>query len=377
MGTRSGRVEASRVARSVLAVGAAAIGTFCMTLAPVVARDFTAFSRKDRMSDVAALAPRVDPLLVNPWGIAAGPETALWVNDEGTGVSTVYVGNGLPMPPTPLVVTVAPPNGTAGPSHPTGIVFSELAASDPTAFVVTNGSASAPSLFIFVTLDGTISGWNPGVDLTHSFNGLDNSSTGAVYTGLAIVEDKIFAANFAQNRLEIYDKNWGFLGLGTDPGLPTDRDWAPFGAWAHEDELYVAFAVRGSDGRAVREPGLGIVSLFDGDGAFVRRVATGAPLNAPWGMTEAPEDFGDFGEAFLVGNFGDGTINAFDDETGEHLGTLRDFDGNPIVTDGLWGIGFGNGVRSGKTDRLNFAAGIENETHGMLGQFGTRGHSSE
>lgn len=321
------------------------------------------------VSDSPNLAPRVDPNLVNPWGLAAGDDTALWVNDEGTGVSTIYAGNGKP---APLVVTVPSSAGSRDPSAPTGIVYSEAGDTDPSAFSVTGPLGTAPSVFIFDTLGGTISGWNPTADLAAAIVVVDNSTSGAAYTGLAIIDDHIFAANFGAGTVEIYDKSWQLTGSFTGPNVPAE--YSPFGIQAINDEIFVAYAVKNGDDE-LPGGGLGIVDVFASDGTFLRAFAEFGPLNAPWGMALAPQNFGVFSNAVLVGNFGDGRINAFNASTGEFLGPLLANRGEPIEIEGLWGIIFGNGGQSGKSNRLYFAAGINDEENGLLGWIGTRGNT--
>jgi uncharacterized protein (TIGR03118 family) len=323
------------------------------------------------VSDDASLAPRTDSNLVNAWGIAQGDDTAIWVNDAGTGVSTVYRGNGRPVPSSasPLVVTIPGPSGSTDASSPTGIVYNELADAEPTAFAVSSGGNTGPSEFIFVTEDGTISGWNPSVDLTHAILVVDNSGSDAVYKGLAIIDDHIYATNFESGLVEEYDASFAPAGTFTDPGIPAD--FAPFGIRAIDDMLYVTYAKRDGDDD-LPGPGNGFVDEFSPDGTLIAQFAAHGTLNSPWGLALAPNNFGQFSNALLVGNFGDGTINAFDAATGEFLGQLSNNQGAPIVIDGLWGLLFGTGAQGAKPNTLYFTAGPSDEEHGLFGRITTR-----
>jgi uncharacterized protein (TIGR03118 family) len=321
---------------------------------------------KNLVSDVPGVAPRTDPNLVNARGVAAGDDTAIWVNDNGTGVSTIYNGNGTALS---LVVTIPGAPGSTDASAPTGMVYNELAEEDATAFVVTSGDHSGPAIFLFDTEDGTISGWNPTVDRTHAILVVDNSAADAVYKGLAIVEDHIYATNFTSGLVEIYDSNFEPAGTFTDPSIPSD--FAPFGIQAIDDLLYVTYAKKDGDDD-LPGPGNGFVDVFTADGVLDHQLAAHGTLNSPWGVALAPNNFGTFSGAVLVGNFGDGTINAFDPETNEFLGQLKDNRGATIAIDGLWGLLFGNGTHDTKTNTLYFTAGPDDEEHGLFGRITTR-----
>jgi uncharacterized protein (TIGR03118 family) len=324
------------------------------------------------ISDIAG-AQQVDPNLVNPWGMASSARSPLWINENGTGFSSVFaVGNPINNPiPNPLVVTIPPPNGSpAGTvAAPTGIVFNGAGG-----FNVTNGTLTGPSSFIFATEDGTISGWSPSVDGTHAFIAVDNSQTdpadqqhrSAVYKGLAIAGTSIYAANFRGGFVEQYDSSFGLVRTFTDHTLPDS--FAPFGIQVIGDKLFVTYAKTDSkkhDDSA--GPGRGFVDVFDLNGNLLQRLIVRGVLNSPWGLALAPANFGDFSGALLVGNFGDGAINAFNVNTGAFLGQLKDSAGNSIVIDGLWGLRFGNGGAAGPANTLFFTAGIDHEAHGLFG----------
>jgi uncharacterized protein (TIGR03118 family) len=306
------------------------------------------------VSDVTGLAVKADGHLVNPWGITASATGPFWINDAGAGVSTVYDGTGTP---SSLVVTVPPPAGSSDHSSPTGIVFNNT-----TGFTVAPGR---PAFFLFATEDGTISGWNPAVNPTTAVVKADRSAT-ASYKGLALLGDRLYATNFHESQVDIFDNNFNFVGAVTDPAIPAG--YGPFNVQNVGGTLLVTFAQQDADKHDdVAGRGAGFVEILDpATGTFSHLIAGGA-LNAPWGMTLAPADFGRFGGALLVGNFGDGTINAFDPHTGQSLGSLRDASGRSIVIQGLWGLLFGNGGSGGATNTLYFTAGIADENHGLLG----------
>ena len=309
-------------------------------------------------------AQHIDPHLVNPWGISAGPATPFWVSDNGTGVTTLYA-NGTPVP---LVVTIPPPHSTPGAtSTPTGTVFNGT--SD---FQVAKGQ---PARFLFATEDGTISGWNPNVDLHNAILEVDNSrhgtATGAVYKGLAIgsvgSSNFLYAANFRAGVVERYDKNFHPAGRFTDRAVPAG--FAPFDVQNLGGMLWVTFAMQNAQKHDnVAGPGNGFVDVFDTSGNLLMRFASHGALNSPWGLAMAPSSgFGPFSGDLLVGNFGDGIINAFDPETATLEGQLGDANGDSIVIDGLWGLRFGNDGAGGPSNTLFFTAGINHEADGLYG----------
>jgi uncharacterized protein (TIGR03118 family) len=308
----------------------------------------------------------MDAQLVNPWGIVFNPNGFVWVADNGSGVSTLYDGNGVK---NALVVTIPTPPGGTPPSAPTGIVFSS--GSD---FVVTAGAVSGPSRFIFASEEGTISGWAPNVDMTHAILAADRSGVGAIYKGLALAGNGsghfLYATDFHNNRIDVFDSGFHLV---TAPGGFTDtkipRGYAPFGIQNILGALYVTYAKQDEDGEDdVAGPGFGFVDVFDADGNLIRRFARHGTLNAPWGLAMAPANFGRFSNALLVGNFGDGRINAFDPVSGNLRGQLRADDGHAIEIEGLWGLAFGNGLLSQPTNTLFFAAGPDDEAHGLYGR---------
>jgi uncharacterized protein (TIGR03118 family) len=322
------------------------------------------FIQANLVSNGTIPAAHTDPNLVNPWGIAFNPTAFWWVNDNGTGLSTLYDSAGAK---NALEVAVPPAAGSTDHSAPTGIVFS--GGGD---FVVSENGKSGPSRFLFVTENGTLSGWNPGVDLTHAVLAVDNSAGGAIYKGLALGSvggnNFLYAADFHNNAIDVFDK--GFSPVHT-PGAFTDRklpkDYAPFNIQDLGGNLFVTYAQQDAEKTdEVAGKGKGFIDEFDTSGKLIKRFAEHGPLNAPWGLALAPANFGEFSNDILVGNFGDGRLMAFN-QKGDFRGYLRDHDHKPIVIEGLWGIGFGNGNVAGPTNTLFFAAGPNDEADGLFG----------
>jgi uncharacterized protein (TIGR03118 family) len=316
------------------------------------------------VSDTGSGALHADANLVNGWGLAFNPSGFAWVSDEGTGKSTLYDGNGVAQS---TIVSFQP--GIEFASNPTGLVYNGTSDFD---FSV--GMNSGAPLFIFATLQGQIESWSPAVSTSQAYIVVDNGTVGAVYTGLAIGADagadRLYAAKFlaAGGGVDVFDGNYQAVAGGfVDPTLPAG--YAPYGIQAIGANVYVTYAQPGADGRATKGAGLGLVDVYDEHGNFVKRlVGTGGALNAPWGVAMAPANFGPWSNMLLVGNFGDGKINAFDPNTGALAGTVSNDDGSPIVVDGLWGIAFGNGINSQPTNTLFYTAGPASETHGLYGR---------
>ena len=325
------------------------------------------FYRAHRLvSDGALPADITDKNLVNPWGLAFNPNAVAWVSDNGTGVSTLYDGTGAPQS---LVVSIPHAAITEdGLGHPTGVIFNSS-----TDFVVSKGGTSGPSVFLFAGEDGSISGWSPTVDLQHAVLALDHSAAGSVYKGLALGGDGtqhlIYVTDFHNRRVEVYDAQFHRInrpGAFEDSAVPAN--FAPFGIQNIGGDVVVTYAKQDSDAHDdLAGPGLGMVDEFDAKGMLIRRLVTRGALNAPWGIALAPPSFGLFGGALLVGNFGDGAINAYDPKNGSYMGALRDANGMALHLDGLWGIAFGNGVANQPTNVLFYAAGPNDEKDGVYG----------
>lgn len=319
------------------------------------------YQQTNLVSDVPGLAQFPDPDLVNPWGLAASSASPWWVADNGTGLSTLYKGDGTKQG---LVVTVATPPGDTDPATPTGIVFN--GSSD---FTLTDDTTSA-ARFIFVTEDGTISGWRSG---TQSILKVNNSGL-AIYKGVTIAQgggaNLLYVANFFTGTVDVFDTNYAPVTLAagafTDPTLP--EGFAPFNVQNINGNVYVAFAKQDEEKEdEVAGRKLGYVDVFDGNGNLLQRIEHGPWMNAPWGLAMAPADFGKSSNMLLVGMFGSGQIATFDPVTGDFEGLLRDRHGKPIQIDGLWALQFGNGGSAGPTNTLFFTAGIDDEAHGLFG----------
>ena len=300
------------------------------------------------VSDGSIPAAHTDPNLVNPWGIATGSSGTLWVADNGKGRSSLYDGAGAPQS---LVVGIPAPGGV-GQSTPTGIVSNSTAA-----FVVPGG----PSHFLFDTQDGTIAGWNSGTQASLVVN---NSASGAVYTGLALTGQGagpvLYAANFHAGVVEMYSGSFTYLGSFTEPNAPAG--FAPYNVQAIAGQIFVTFAKQDATKHdAVAGPGNGFVDIFTTSGAFVQQLIPRGTLNAPWGIVQAPNNFGPYSNDLLVANHGDGTIDAFDPVSGQILGALADGHGARITVDGLLGLSFVNGA-----DTLYYTAGPNGGAHGLL-----------
>ena len=322
------------------------------------------FTSSVLVSDGAVSAPHTDPNLKNGWGVAFNPKGFVWVADNGTSVATLYDGNGVPQS---LVVSI--PNGTSGTANPTGIVFNGT-----TDFTVTQGGKSGVGVFIFSGEGGTITAWAPAVAPTNAIVMVDGGSAGAVYKGLALASNGtanfLYATDFHNNRIDVFDTNFAKVampGKFQDATLPAG--FAPFGIQAIGSKLFVTYAKQDAAAHDnVDGSGLGFVDVFDTSGNLLQHFASAGPLNAPWGVAQAPGNFGRFSGDILIGNFGDGTINAFDPASGQSLGTINLSNGTTFVQPGLWGIAFGNGLDNQPTNTLFFAAGPNDEANGVYGR---------
>jgi uncharacterized protein (TIGR03118 family) len=344
------------------------LAVLAMAAAPPAQAAGDVYQQHNLVSDGAVPADNNDPNLVNGWGVAFNPFGPVWVAANGAGKSVLYDGTGKPQT---LVVTIPPSASNSGSGAPTGIVFN-----GSTGFVVSQGSASAPSRFLFATEDGVIAGWAPTVDATNAIRVIDNfSATGAVYKGLTLSAggngSLLYAADFHNNRIDVFDSSFKPVTLAagafTDPAIPAG--FAPFNVQAINGNIYVAYAKQDADRHdEVAGSGLGYVDVFDPNGTLIAQVASQGALNAPWGMTLAPAGFGKFSNHLLIGNFGDGTINAYDPVSGKFAGTLSGSDQQPIKISGLWGLAFGNGFASQPVNTLFFAAGPNDEKNGLYGR---------
>ena len=340
--------------RRLTAAGIAATALLVAGLPAGAAVD-NAYTVHPLVSDQTGVAPTTDAHLKNPWGLVASSGSPWWVADNVTNVSTLYNGAGGIVP---LVVNV--------PGAPTGIVFN----GDASSFLLPAGGAAR---FIFASQDGIIRGWNGGTDAQL---GVDDSAAGSSYTGLAIAGTssgpRLYAADFPNAEVDVFDASWDPVGGPddfVDPGLPDG--YAPFGIQAIGSRIFVAYAKQDEEGEdEVAGQGLGFVDVYDTGGALLGRVAQHGQLNAPWGIAQAPAGFGRFSGDLLVGNFGDGQINAYEESPNDHFthrGELRGDDGQRLAIDGLWALQFGNDAAAGPKTTLFFTAGPEDETQGLFG----------
>jgi uncharacterized protein (TIGR03118 family) len=337
------------------------------------------------VSDLANTADHQDPNLRNPWGVGFGA-TPFWVGNNGAGNATLYGGAGAVIP---LVVTI-PQAGNAGTAGSvTGVIYNPFT-SNPNAFDVQTGK---PSLFLFCSEDGVISGWNQAVSGKKASILFDNSKSGAVYTGCATggtaAAPYLFAANFNAGTVDVYDGNlnlnpspynsqntlpqpYSTSSAFSNPAIPAG--FAPFNVQNINGTLFVTYAKQDAQKHTnVGGPGNGYVAMFNLNGSLIANLISQGPLNSPWGMAIAPANFGQFAGALLVGNFTDGTINAFNATSGATLGTLDDTAGNPIAIPGLWSLNFGGGAQGEDPGTLYITAGIGGgpnndpvQAHGLL-----------
>ena len=331
------------------------------------------YQRTDLVSNQAGAAPLQDQRLVNGWGLVSLPTSPFWVSDNGTGFSTLYTAAGAQVQ---LFVSIpaspSAPTGTLG--TPTGVVGN--ISPNTSDFTFTGNGRSGQAVFIFATLDGTIAAWTPAVDpidpTTHlsvatTIPSADRSNVGAVYTGLAIaVNDSkqafLYAADDSANRrIDIFDSSFNFVKSFSDPDIP--QGFTPYGIQAINGQIWVTFT-------ALNKAQGGFVDVFDTAGNLVKHFAVHGPLHSPWGIAQAPGNFGPLSNAILISNnTSRGRINAFNPETGEFLGALRDASGKVIEIDNIWALEFGQGnaVNNGPTNQLFFTAGPNNYGNGLFG----------
>jgi uncharacterized protein (TIGR03118 family) len=336
------------------------------------------YKQTNLVSDTAGMAANTDPQLVNPWGVAFTPGSPFWISDNNSGFTTLYDQNGK----LQGSFTVAPPKGSSNPATPTGIV----APPNGTVFNV-NGQ---PAMFIFDTEDGTISGWTGGAStvLVVDNSAIPSAASGAVYKGLALIKNTtgsfLLATNFRSGKVEVYDTTFNqtqILGAGAfnDPTLPAvpagsgSPGYAPFGVHViNVNNTAMAVVTYALQDVPMHDPlhvaGAGFVDLFSTDGTMVRRITSDSHLNAPWGAVIPPASFGSFGAGgnLLVGNFGDGAINAYNFATGAFVDQMKDQNAAVIVNASLWDMVFGGGGASGDPNTMYITAGLANELHGVF-----------
>jgi uncharacterized protein (TIGR03118 family) len=324
------------------------------------------YQQTNLVSDIPGLAAHTDPRLQNPWGVSLSPDGLFRVDDNHTGLSTVYDVNGQRAPDTVAIPLPSSSTGAA-PAAPTGTVLNTTAG-----FVIAEGQRSAPATSIFATEDGTIAAWNDQVDERHALLAVYNSGSGAVYKALTLGTNAqgtfLFATNFHAGTVDVFDSQFHQVQLAgsfTDPNIPAG--FAPFGIKNIGGTLFVTYALQNAAKHDdVAGAGNGFIDEFDTNGNLIERFASQGTLNSPHGLALAPANFGAFGNALLVGNFGDGRINAFDVKSGKFLGQLSDAAGRPLTNVGIWGMTFGNGAGGTSTTTLYFAAGINGENDGLF-----------
>jgi uncharacterized protein (TIGR03118 family) len=358
---RGRRIGLAGLTAAGASVALAALAAIPASAAPAANR----FTVTNLVSNEPGVAQDTDPNLVNPWGASELPGSPLWVSDQGTGVSTLYSGDvgGSAFSTVPLVVSI--PGG-----NPTGQVANDNESTTPSDFTVTSGSQSGPALFIFDSLAGVISAWNPGVDTTAGVTSThavqEASVPHAVFTGLAIDGATLFAADFGNGKVDVFNSGFHPVTAFTDHALAA-AGFKPFNVATIDGDIFVAFAKPDpKTGKAENVVGAGFVDVFSPKGVLLRRLIRGGVLDSPWGMVIAPADFGPFSNDLLVGNFGDGFLNVFSPRTGAFLGAVREADGKLFQEHALWSLILGDGTAA-TADTLLFTAGINNEQDGLLG----------
>ena len=347
-----GELRVSRRSR-VLLLAALLLGVAVVAARPLFAAESNSYRVTPLVSDQPGVAPTTDPQLVNAWGLTSSATSPWWVSDNGTNLSTLYNGAGAKQG---LVVAVA--------GGPTGAVFNPT-----TGFVLPTGGKA---LFIFDSEDGAIRAWN-GAQGTMAI--VTVPSSGAIYKGLAIADTaagpRLYAADFHNARIDVFNGSFGPVSNSgfEDPSLPAG--YGPFNVQTIGDRVFVSYAKQDADAEdEIAGQGLGFVDAYDLAGNLLGRVAQHGQLNAPWGLALAPASFGRFGGDLLVGNFGDGHVNAYE-ELGngqfEHRGELRNADGGKLTIDGLWALQFAQGGNNGTAGTLYFTAGPDDESHGLFG----------
>jgi uncharacterized protein (TIGR03118 family) len=334
------------------------------------------YKQTDLVSNIPGKAPTIDPNLKNPWGLTRSsttpdrPGSPWWIGNNNSGTSTLYDGNGNIIP---VVVTVPTPKGApAGTqSAPTGVVFN----GSPTDFFLAPGKQA---IFIFATEDGTVSGWNPGIDFQNAVLKVDNSdngsANGAVYKGMTSAEINghrfLYVTNFRSAKVEVYDTNFNPVNLGEEAFHAEEipDGFAPFNVQNIGGTLFVTYAKQDAPRHdPVGGDGFGFVELFSPAGNHIGHLQHGPWMNAPWGVVWTTRDFGEFSNTILVGNFRSGWIAAFNGFTHRFIGWVRNPDDSLVTIDGLWSLTFGNDAGAGLANTLFFTAGINNEQDGLFG----------
>ncbi|HEX3685580.1 MAG TPA: TIGR03118 family protein [Bryobacteraceae bacterium] len=318
------------------------------------------FDQTNLVSSVPGLAAHQDSNLIDPWGVAFSPTSPFWMANQNSATTTLYDGSGnlIEIGGNPAITI---PGGASGTAGPTGEVF------NGTSGFQLNGS---PAHFIFANLNGTISGWTGGASAVLA---TPAATPGATFTGLALASNGganyLYAADstYLTGKIDVFNSSFQPVSLGT--GSFTDPNglagYVPFNIQLIDGQLYVAYANLNPDGSS--NPG-GYVDIYNTNGTFVKRFASGGALNAPWGFAVAPATFGSFGGDLLIANNGNGWINAFNPTTGAFIGSLDGSNGQPLAYQDLWAIDFRTGGTNVNTNALYFVEGINNDTGGLFGE---------
>lgn len=325
-----------------------------LTLTPMVSASILGFQVHNLTSNQPGIADFQDTNLQNAWGLASSATSPFWVGDNGTGLSTVYMGTGAPVS---TIAVHMPGDGSV-----TGVTFT-----------ATGSTAFNSDLFLFANEDGTVSGWRSALGLMGTAETLQTANGTNEYKGIAFSDvgthGYAYLADFGTGKIDVLKGDAAapdLAGSFLDPTLPAG--YVPFNVQVLDGSVYVSYAVQ--NGRDELDgAGLGLVNRFDLNGNFLGRViGPGGDLDAPWGMVIAPASFPLFGGDLLVGNFGDGKIHAYNSTSGAPLGALQDASGNDISIDGLWGLRLGNGAAGGALGSLYFTAGPDDEANGLFGR---------
>ena len=319
-------------------------------------------------------AQSTDPKLINAWGLAFNPQAYAWVSDAGSNYSSLYDGNGSPPASgsgVPAYITI--PAGSSGTGEPTGITYNATSGFD-----ISSGGVSAPATFIFATLGGSIDGWNETVNANSAVVAY-NSTNGAMFTAVTMATESgttyLYAADFKNGTIDVFNSSFAPITVGGDffdSAIPSG--YAPYNIQnipnsSGMPQLYVTYAEPSSSPQHVTiGNGLGYVAVFQWDGTLISTLVSGGALNAPWGLAIAPSNFGSLSGALLVGNFGNGAIDAYNPTTGASMGTMMGANGQQLFVPGLWGLAFGNGYDSQPTTTLFFTGGPDTQTAGVFGR---------
>jgi uncharacterized protein (TIGR03118 family) len=330
----------------ILILAGAAIFTSCSSSTPPVAA--TGFVVTPLTADTTGYGTTtIDTNLKNPWGVTFAPGGPIIIANNHSGTTTFYDTTGK------LENTIAVPGVASAAGAPSGVAYN----ADQSSFII---SGNGPSEYVYVGEDGILSGWSSAsgkvaiakqVGATANYKG---DALGTSTSGLTL-----YAANFNTGKVDLYNSNFGATTSGADPSMPSG--FAPFNVTIINNQLYVAYAMQKGDGDDLAGAGNGFIDIFSLDGVFQKELVMHGALNSPWGMTIAPDNFGDAKGKLLVGNFGDGKINIFDPSSGNYIGTLNDASGHAIVIDGLWSIVARNGI-------IYYTAGAGDEAHGIFGK---------